>query len=145
MAGKKTASKSADWEARGRVKTTDADRAMMEAVRVGGGGGGGRRGPAGRVFHVNLTTATKARQNGQGADPDYLARLGTYADRNEDLIATGGRSVEEMKDILAAVDWQTRRKNGKIAYGMVMELPAERAGSSRRGGRGGVKPPLYER
>lgn len=83
-----------------------------------------------RTFHCAIGSVTKATaQDGRGrsvgGNLDYLDRTGAYADRAEDLVATGGRPTDEMREILGAVDRATSIGRSRIAVPIVFELPAE--------------------
>jgi hypothetical protein len=98
-----------------------------------------------RSFHCNIGSVTKARPIGKGASIDYLDRTGAYAGKGEELEEVGGRSPADMREILTAVDAGTRRKNGRIAVSIVIELPVELPPARRKAVMDGLADELERR
>ncbi|WP_020401170.1 MobA/MobL family protein [Kordiimonas gwangyangensis] len=92
----------------------------------------GRIGPKGRTFHLKIASATKAAPTGKGASVDYIARIGDYSHKDTDFESAAGRDPEEMREILDAVHNTTKRKNGRIAIPITMELPNDLSATARQ-------------
>jgi hypothetical protein len=85
----------------------------------------GRVGTSGRTFHARVQSIGK--HTGGVAKAirglGYDKREGKYTQRADELEVSGGRSTDEMTEILKAVDQAVTRKNGQLALDYEIELP----------------------
>lgn len=85
----------------------------------------GRVGTSGRTFHARVQSVGK--HTGGIAKAirglGYDKREGKHTQRANELEVSGGRSTDEMTEILKAVDQAVTRKNGQLALDYEIELP----------------------